>query len=95
MLFEEMAGENRLHRVLGPVSLSALGVGAIIGTGIFVMVGKVTGGSGAALTAIKVGQTLSARVCVSRSSAMQLRSACDRASLTTSPSGSVHAPAWS
>ena len=34
-----MAGENRLRRVLGPVSLTALGVGTIIGTGIFVLVG--------------------------------------------------------
>jgi APA family basic amino acid/polyamine antiporter len=40
LLLDEMAGEHRLRRVLGPVSLSALGVGAIIGTGIFVLVGK-------------------------------------------------------
>ena len=39
LLLEEMAGENRLRRVLGPVQLSALGVGAIIGTGIFVLTG--------------------------------------------------------
>ncbi|HVX12367.1 MAG TPA: amino acid permease [Pirellulales bacterium] len=38
-LAHEMAGEHRLRRVLGPVALSALGVGAIIGTGIFVLVG--------------------------------------------------------
>src|ERR1700689_76167 len=38
-LLEEIHGENRLHRVLGPVQLSALGVGAIIGTGIFVLTG--------------------------------------------------------
>lgn len=38
-LLHEMAGERRLRRVLGPVALSALGVGAIIGTGIFVLVG--------------------------------------------------------
>jgi APA family basic amino acid/polyamine antiporter len=36
---EELEGENRLLRVLGPVQLSALGVGAIIGTGIFVLTG--------------------------------------------------------
>ena len=40
VLLEEMAGDNRLKRVLGPFSLTALGVGAIIGTGIFVLVGK-------------------------------------------------------
>jgi len=39
-IHHEMAGEQRLKRVLGPVALSALGVGAIIGTGIFVLVGE-------------------------------------------------------
>src|SRR3954467_4954562 len=39
VLLDEMAGEHRLRRVLGPVSLSALGIGAIIGTGIFVLTG--------------------------------------------------------
>src|SRR5580693_3921049 len=38
-LLEELRGENRLHRVLGPVQLTSLGVGAIIGTGIFVLTG--------------------------------------------------------
>jgi APA family basic amino acid/polyamine antiporter len=40
LLYEEMAGENRLRRILGPVQLTSLGVGAIIGTGIFVLVGQ-------------------------------------------------------
>ncbi len=39
-LIEEMAGENRLRRALGPISLTALGVGCIIGAGIFVMTGR-------------------------------------------------------
>jgi APA family basic amino acid/polyamine antiporter len=39
-LMEEMKGENRLRRVLGPVQLTSLGVGAIIGTGIFVLTGQ-------------------------------------------------------
>src|SRR5471030_1846296 len=39
LLLEEMKGENRLHRVLGPVHLTSLGVSAIIGTGIFVLTG--------------------------------------------------------
>ena len=39
MLLEELRGDNRLRRVLGPVQLSSLGVGAIIGTGIFVLTG--------------------------------------------------------
>jgi len=40
-LLAEMAGEHRLHRVLGPISLTSLGVGAIIGAGIFAMTGRV------------------------------------------------------
>lgn len=40
MLLEELHGENRLRRVLGPVQLTALGVGCIIGTGIFVLTGR-------------------------------------------------------
>ena len=39
LLLEEMKGENRLRRVLGPLHLTSLGVGAIIGTGIFVLTG--------------------------------------------------------
>jgi APA family basic amino acid/polyamine antiporter len=39
LLLEEMAGEHRLRRVLGPVQLTSLGVGATIGTGIFVLTG--------------------------------------------------------
>ena len=40
VLIAEMAGENRLRRALGPWSLTALGVGCIIGSGIFVMTGR-------------------------------------------------------
>ena len=39
MLLDEMGGKGRLKRVLGPVGLTSLGVGAIIGTGIFVLTG--------------------------------------------------------
>lgn len=39
LLIEEMRSEHRLHRVLGPLALTSLGVGAIIGTGIFVLIG--------------------------------------------------------
>jgi APA family basic amino acid/polyamine antiporter len=41
LLNEEAKGENRLRRVLGPISLTSLGIGAIIGAGIFVMTGRV------------------------------------------------------
>jgi amino acid transporter len=41
-LHKEMAeDEGRLRRVLGPVALTSLGIGAIIGAGIFVMTGRV------------------------------------------------------
>src|SRR5689334_18772916 len=40
VLLDEMAGENRLRRVLGPVTLTALGIGAVIGAGIFVATGE-------------------------------------------------------
>jgi APA family basic amino acid/polyamine antiporter len=39
-LLAEAAGDNRLKRVLGPVTLTALGVGAVIGAGIFVATGS-------------------------------------------------------
>jgi len=39
LIHEEMEGEHRLRRVLGPVQLTSLGIGCIIGTGIFVLVG--------------------------------------------------------
>jgi APA family basic amino acid/polyamine antiporter len=37
----EAESDTSLHRALGPVNLTALGVGAIIGTGIFVLTGTV------------------------------------------------------
>jgi amino acid transporter len=41
-LHAEAKGEHRLRRILGPINLTSLGVGAIIGSGIFVMTGEVT-----------------------------------------------------
>src|SRR5437773_2114235 len=40
VLLDEMAGEHRLKRALGPVTLTALGIGAVIGAGIFVATGE-------------------------------------------------------
>ena len=40
VLLADMEGDNRLKRALGPVTLTALGVGAVIGAGIFVATGK-------------------------------------------------------
>jgi APA family basic amino acid/polyamine antiporter len=39
LLLAEMEGEHRLRRVLGPMALTSLGIGCIIGTGIFVLTG--------------------------------------------------------
>ncbi|MBI4911826.1 MAG: amino acid permease [Acidobacteria bacterium] len=39
MLYQEMKDDNRLRRILGPVQLTARGVGAVIGAGIFVATG--------------------------------------------------------
>ena len=47
LLLEEAKGENRLRRVLGPVQLTALGIGAIIGAGIFVATGAAAHNIGA------------------------------------------------
>jgi APA family basic amino acid/polyamine antiporter len=40
LLVEEMRDDNRLRRVLGPVQLTSLGIGAVIGAGIFVATGQ-------------------------------------------------------
>ncbi len=40
LLLDEMKGEHRLRRVLGPVQLTSLGIGAVIGAGIFVATGS-------------------------------------------------------
>jgi len=39
LLLEEMHDEHRLRRILGPIQLTSLGIGAIIGAGIFVATG--------------------------------------------------------
>jgi len=41
VLLDEMEGGNRLRRILGPVQLTSLGVGCIVGVGIFVVTGAV------------------------------------------------------
>src|SRR5229473_798041 len=41
LLLQEGGSEHRLRRVLGPLQLTSLGVGAIIGAGIFVVIGLV------------------------------------------------------
>jgi len=58
LLQAEMASDNRLRRVLGPVTLTALGVGAIIGAGIFVLTGlaaNVYAGPGLTLSFVVAG----------------------------------------
>ena len=58
VLLAELAGDHRLRRVLGPVTLTALGVGAIIGAGIFVLTGlaaNLYAGPGLALSFVAAG----------------------------------------
>jgi amino acid transporter len=54
-LKKEMEGENRLRRVLGPISLTALGIGAIIGAGIFVTTGETAANKGGPAVMISYG----------------------------------------
>ena len=58
VLLAGMAGAHRLHRVLGPVTLTALGVGCTIGAGIFVLTGlaaNVYAGPGLVLSFVVAG----------------------------------------
>lgn len=59
---EEAGGEHRLKRVLGPWALVALGVGAVIGAGIFVSTGKAAHET--AGPALMVSYTLAGIACV-------------------------------
>ncbi len=59
-VLSEMAGENRLKRVLGPVALTSLGIGAVIGAGIFAATGEAahhTAGPALMLSYIVAGLT--------------------------------------
>ena len=74
MLMEEMKGENRLKRVLGPVGLTSMGVGAIIGTGIFVLTGVAAAdkaGPAMSLSMVAAGMTcIFAALCYAEFAAM-------------------------
>ncbi len=61
-LLEETKNDNRLRRVLGPVTLTALGVGAIIGAGIFVATGAAA--KSVAGPALMVSYALAGLTCV-------------------------------
>src|SRR5438094_2101810 len=62
VLLEEMAGEHRLKRVLGPVTLTALGIGAVIGAGIFVATGAAA--KDVAGPALMVSYTVAGITCI-------------------------------
>lgn len=61
-LLEEAAGDNRLRRILGPVSLTSLGVGAVIGAGIFVATGSAA--KEVAGPALMVSYTVAGLACI-------------------------------
>ena len=45
LISESERPENALKKTLGPVSLTALGIGAVIGSGIFTVIGTAIGGN--------------------------------------------------
>src|SRR5258708_38182730 len=49
LISESEMPEHALKKTLGPVSLTALGIGAVIGSGIFTVIGVAIGGSPAAV----------------------------------------------
>ena len=49
LISDSEAPETALKKTLGPVSLTALGIGAVIGSGIFTVIGTAIGGNPAAL----------------------------------------------
>src|SRR2546430_16389054 len=62
LLLEEMKGEHRLRRVLGPVQLTSLGIRAIIGAGIFVATGAAAHNVGG--PALMLSYTVAGITCV-------------------------------
>src|SRR4051794_39540518 len=62
ILLDEMKGEHRLRRVLGPVQLTSLGIGAIIGAGIFVATGAAAHNVGG--PALMLSYTVAGITCV-------------------------------
>jgi APA family basic amino acid/polyamine antiporter len=52
LIHESERPEHALKKTLGPVSLTALGIGAVIGSGIFTVIGTAIGGSPAAVSKI-------------------------------------------
>src|SRR5919109_343571 len=62
LLLEEMKGEHRLRRILGPIQLTSLGIGAIIGAGIFVATGAAA--HNVAGPALMVSYTVAGITCV-------------------------------
>src|SRR5216117_943985 len=62
LLLEEMKGEHRLRRILGPVQLTSLGIGAVIGAGIFVATGAAAHNVGG--PALMLSYTVAGITCV-------------------------------
>src|SRR5687768_10236237 len=62
VLLADMAGDHRLKRALGPVALTSLGVGAVIGAGIFVSTGAAANST--AGPALMVSYTVAGLTCI-------------------------------
>ncbi len=61
-LLADMKGDERLKRVLGPINLTSLGIGAVIGAGIFVTTGAAA--SEKAGPALMVSYTVAGLACI-------------------------------
>ena len=84
-LHAEMEGDNRLRRILGPVRLTSLGIGCVIGAGIFVITGQAAHDK--AGPAIMVSFAVAGLACVfaALSECSGSRSSCLSASSASSP----------
>ncbi len=81
-MVSEMEQGQSLKRSLGPVALTSLGVGAIIGTGIFVLVGQsCSRSSGTGDYAVLCGCWISLRFCSALLCGVRFDGTCSRLSL--------------
>ncbi len=62
MPLEELEGKDRLKRVLGPIGLTSMGLGAVIGAGIFVLTGQAAHQT--AGPSLMLSYTVSGTVCI-------------------------------
>jgi APA family basic amino acid/polyamine antiporter len=62
MLLQELEGDDRLKRALGPIALTSMGIGAVIGAGIFVSTGQAAHNT--AGPSLMISYAVSGTVCI-------------------------------